>query len=149
LIAAVSVAALMTMAGAAFAYWELIGSGSASAASGSLGSLAVTAFSGGDAPSSSLLPGGSSDVVLRLNNTNAFAVTVTGISLNGTISATGGLGTCTTPGVTVTFPSTPSIVVTTGSHLIDLSGAASLSLTAPNGCQGATFEIPVLITYQK
>jgi hypothetical protein len=143
------VATLGMTAGVAFAYWALSGAGSASAASSSLGAVTVAAFTGGDAPSTSLLPGGSSDVVLRLNNTNSFPITVTAIALNGTIVATGGIGTCATTGVSVTFPSSPSINVASGSHLIDLSGAAAMSLASQTGCQGATFDIPVSISFQK
>ena len=61
-------------------------------------------------------------MVLRLNNTNSFPITVTAIALNGTITATGGIGTCATTGVSITFPSSPSINVASGSHLIDLPG---------------------------
>jgi hypothetical protein len=149
MVVASTLAALMTTCGVAFAYWALIGSGSASAASGAFGPVTVAAFSGGDAPTSALAPGGSSDVVLRVNNANAFPIVLTAVALNGTITASGGIGTCTTTGVTVNFPSNPSITVPGGSHLIDLAGAASMNLTAQNGCQGATFHIPVSITFQK
>jgi hypothetical protein len=61
-------------------------------ASGSLGTISVTAFSGGDNPTSELVPGGSSDLIVRIDNTNAYAVTLTAISLNGSITVSGSLG---------------------------------------------------------
>jgi hypothetical protein len=140
---------LGTTGGAAYAYWKTSGTGSASASTGSMAAVTVVAFTGGDAPTTALLPGGSSDVVLRVNNPNAYAVTLKAVSLNGSITAVGGIGTCTTTGVSTTFPSSPSIAVATGSHLIDLTGAASMSLTSQNGCQGAVFHIPISANFQK
>lgn len=141
--------ALGAWSGGAAAYWTNHGSGAASAATGTMSTVSVTAFAGGDAPSSSLLPGGSSDVVLRISNTNSYAVTLTAISLNGSVSATGGIGACSTPGVTTNFPSSLSIAVPAGSTLIHLSGAATMSSGSSTGCQGATFGIPVDVTFQK
>jgi hypothetical protein len=136
-------------AGSAFAYWRVNGTGGAAVSAGTLSAPTVQAFVGGDAPTSSLLPGGTSDVIVRVNNPNAYQITMTGISLNGTISAVGGIGTCTTTGVTTTFPSSLSVTVAAGSHLIDVSAAASMSDASPSGCQGATFEIPVAATFAK
>jgi hypothetical protein len=137
------------LSGSAAAYWTNHGSGAASGATGTMSTVTVTAFTGGDAPSSSLLPGGSSDVVLRISNTNAYAVTLTAISLNGSVTATGGIGACSTPGVSPNFPSSPSIAVPAGSTLIHLHGAATMSAGSSSGCQGATFEVPVAVTFQK
>jgi hypothetical protein len=141
--------AIFVAGAVAFAYWRTIGSGSASAVTGTLGSPTIQALTGGDAPVTALLPGGTSDVVLRVNNPNAYSLTITGIAQNGTITASGSLGTCTTTGVTTTFPSSPSIAVASGSHLIDLSAAAAMSTAPQNGCQGATFAIPVSVTFTK
>lgn len=141
--------ALGALSGTATAYWNTHGIGSASAATGTMAAISVTAFTGGDSPSSSLLPGGSSDVVLRINNANSYLVTLTAISLNGSISAAGGIGTCSTPGVSTNFPSSPSIAVPAGSTLLHLSGAAAMSAGSSSGCQGATFTIPVNVSFQK
>jgi hypothetical protein len=135
--------------GAAAAYWNTHGNGSASALTGTMAPVSVIAFTGGDTPSSSLLPGGSSDVVLRVSNPNSYAVTLTAISVDGSISATGGIGTCSTPGISTNFPSSPSIAVPAGSNLIHLSGAATMSAGASNGCQGATFGLPVSVSFQR
>src|SRR5665213_1248897 len=53
--------------GAAFAHWKVLGGGSASATSGSMAAVTVIAFIGGDQPATALLPGGTSDVVLRVS----------------------------------------------------------------------------------
>jgi len=135
--------------GAAYAYWNTLGSGSATATVANISTVSVAAFTGGDAPTTALLPGGSSDVVLRLNNTNSYAVTLSAISLSGSLTVSGGIGTCGTTGVTITFPTSPSIAVPAGSHLLDLSGAASMSTLSQTGCQGATFQIPVSVTFRK
>jgi hypothetical protein len=119
-------------------------------ASGSLGTISVTAFSGGDNPTSELVPGGSSDLIVRIDNTNAYAVTLTAISLNGSITVSGSLGACTASSVSTSFPSSPSInVAASSSQLIHLSGAISMSTSAPNGCQDATFAVPVSVTFEK
>jgi hypothetical protein len=149
LVLALACFGLFASAGTASAYWSATGSGSSAASTGTLSGVSVVAFIAGDAPGTSLLPGGTSDVMLRVTNANGYPVTLTAISTNGSITAVGGTGTCTTTGVSTNFPSNPSIVVLAGSHLIDMVGAASMSLTSMNGCQGAAFHIPVSATFQK
>ncbi len=135
--------------GAAFGLWNRGGAGAGGGGTGSLAPITVVAFTGGDSPAISLLPGGSSQVIVRVNNTNSFPVTLTVLTLNGAITANGGVGACTTTGVTVSFPTAPSVTVSPGSQLLRFTGAASMSLSAQNGCQGATFNIPVSATFQK
>jgi hypothetical protein len=138
---------LIIGATAAFAYWRTFGSGSASAVTSALGTPTIQALAGGDAPTTSLLPGATSDVVLRVNNPNAYTLTITGIAQNGAITTTA--GACTTTGVSTSFPSSPSIAVPNGTHLIDVSGAAAMSTASSNGCQGAMFNVPVSVTFAK
>jgi hypothetical protein len=133
--------------GAAFATWHSPGSGTGTGATGTLGPVTVIALVGG--PSSSLLPGATSDVVLEVSNANTYPVTLTSIAMTagGTVSASNGL--CTTSGVGIAFPSHPSISVPVGSSKVDLAGAASMSLASQNACQGNTFTFPVTVTFQK
>lgn len=133
--------------GAAFAKWKGHGSGSSSAATGALAPVSVVALMGG--PTSSLLPGGTSDVVLQVSNSNPYPVVLTAIAMTsgGSISASN--GACATSGVSLTFPSSPSISVPAGSSRVDLPGAASMSLASQNACQGNTFTVPVTVTFQK
>jgi hypothetical protein len=136
--------------GAASAYWSSIGSGSGPASTGTLQPVTVTAFVGGDAPSSTLIPGGSADVVLRVNNPNAYTVTLVSASGNGSITPDASHAACTTTGVTFSNQSgLSSPIAASGTTLVDLPGAASMGITSSNGCQGATFSIPVSITVQK
>src|SRR5207302_4720046 len=102
----VAVALTGALAGGVYAYWKTSGSGSGSASTGTLQPVTVAAFVGGDAPSSVLVPGGSSaDVILRVNNTNPFPVTLVSVTGNGTITADSGFSGCTTTGVTFTSQS--------------------------------------------
>jgi len=149
-----TVAALGTVGAAAtaWAYWQSSGSGAGAATTGTLAPVTVSAFTGGDANTAKLYPGGpAADVMLRVDNTNAYAVTLVGVALtaNSSITAVGGSGTCATTGLTFTAPSNPSIAVPPGSHLIRLASAATMGATSDNGCQGASFHIPVTITVQK
>jgi hypothetical protein len=112
--------------------------------------VTVSALVGGDTPSSRLYPGGpAADVILRVNNPNAFTVQVFSVAANGGITADVSHAGCTTTGVTFTPPSNPSITVPAGSSLVHLSGAASMSTASVSGCQGATFSIPVTLTVHR
>ena len=134
---------------AVFAFWTTGGGGTVSATGGSLRPVTVTAVIAGDAPASRLLPGGSADVILRVDNQNTFAVTLTNATFSGSPSVTGGSG-CTSANAGVTFATQTglSIAVPAGSSLVHLPGAASMALSSANGCQGATFSMPVSIRVQ-
>lgn len=136
--------------GAAFAYLATSGAGSGAGTTTSLQPVTVAAFVGGDAPSSLLYPGGSADVILRVSNPNAFSVTLVSVSGNGTIAADAGHPLCTTTGVSFTNQSGLSVTIPPNGGgnpaLVHLAGAASMSTASSNGCQGATFSIPVSIT---
>lgn len=134
-------------AGGAYAYFTSSGSGSSSASANSLTPVTVTAFAGGDAPTSALLPGGSGDVILRVNNSNGQAVTLTSVTGSGPITADSAHAGCTTPGVSFTTQSGLSMTIgASGTTLVHLPAAVSMSTASSNGCQGATFSIPVSIT---
>jgi hypothetical protein len=136
------------LAAGAYAYFASTGSGQASASTGSLQPVTVTALAGAT-PASSLLPGGTGDVVLRVNNPNSYAVTLTSVTGNGTITADAGHPSCTTTGVSFTGQTALNTTIAASSTtLVHLPGAASMSTASSNGCQGATFSIPVSITVQ-
>ena len=145
----IALAATVVAAVAGVASWTAAGHGSGTASTGALQTVTVAAFVGGDAPSSQLLPGGTADVILRVNNPNTYAVTLVSVSGNVSIMPDGSHSSCTKTGVTFTNQTSLSINVPTGSSLIDLSGAASMDSTSSTGCQGATFSIPVAITVHK
>lgn len=136
-----------TSAGAAYAYVTAVGSGTGAASTGTMQTVTVTALLGGDTPSSKLYPGGpAADVVLRVNNPNSYTVQITGVAANGTITADAGHSGCTTTGVTFTPPTNPTITVGSGSSLVHLSAAATMSTSSVSACQGATFSVPVTVT---
>ncbi len=146
-IALCGLVAALAMGGAAYAYVSAAGSGSGSGTAGTMQTVTVSAFVGGDTPTSALYPGGpTADVILRVNNPNSFSVQLFSISGNGAITADASHSGCTTTGVTFTPASNPNVTIPAGSSLVHLSGAASMSTASLSACQGATFTIPVSIT---
>ena len=148
-IAGLAIAVIAASCGIAFAYWGSQGSGTGSAATGTM-TIHVDAIQGTDANGSSLVPGGSGDVIVRVTNPNSFSVHVTAISGNGAPTAS---NLCTPTGVTFTSPtdySAAAFTMTAGqTTLFRLVGAAGMSLSSASSCQGATFTIPVSVTVQK
>ena len=134
--------------GAAFAYFTSSGNGSGAASTGTL--QAVTIASTGSV-SSPLLPGGpAGNVTVEIANPNPYSVTLVSVNGNGTINTDGGHLSCTTTGVTFTNQ-TPNINIPANqtAYPVDLTGAISMSAAASNGCQGATFSVPISITVDK
>lgn len=140
-----TVAAAMTLpTGIAHAYLTTKGTGAGSATSGTISALTgLTAT-----PSGTLIPGGTGALVVRVTNPNSLPVTVTTVSGNGSITATGALGTCTSPAVTLTTPTAglPATIAPGATATITLTGAITMGTAAQSGCQGATFDVPVLLT---
>ncbi|HEU5001279.1 MAG TPA: hypothetical protein VFW71_00680 [Actinomycetota bacterium] len=140
---------MLLSAGAARAYFSGSGSGTGTASVGTMQAVTVAAYTG-ETLTSQLYPGGpAADVVLKVTNPNNFTVTVTSVTAGvGPITADGSHPACTTTGVTFTAPGTVNLAVpanTTGA-VFHLPGAAAMSTASSNGCQGATFSIPVQIT---
>lgn len=150
-IALLSTGAVVCTGGAAFAVWSANGSGTGSAAASTSQALTTTAST---AAGTALYPGGTGDLRITYSNPNPFPVTVTSLALTsgGVITAAGGIGTCTTTGVSLTSPQTVSHLVpaktgsTNGSAAFTVAGALSMNNSSDNGCQGATFTVPVTIT---
>lgn len=136
--------------GAAYASFTAGGSGSGTAPTGTMQPVTVSAFTGGDLPSSTLIPGGTADVIVRVTNPDASAVQVYSVAANGAITADPAHAACTTTGVTFTAPTSPlspTVSVPANSSLLfHLAGAAAMSLASESACQGATFQIPVTLT---
>jgi hypothetical protein len=136
-------------AGAAYAYLTGSGSGSGSASTGTMQTVTITATAG--SPTTPLLPDGTGDVVLQVDNPNGFAVTLVSVIGSGTISADSEHSGCNPSVVTFTNQTglSVSIPASSSGYQVDLAGAASMSSSAANACQGATFSIPVTIAVQK
>ncbi|BCW38221.1 hypothetical protein StoSoilA2_42770 [Arthrobacter sp. StoSoilA2] len=140
-------------AGTAYAYWATTGIGSGSATNGTMQTVTVDALIPGDTLQTSLVPGGSADVILRATNPNSHAVTVYGIAANGAVTADAAHPGCTTTGVTFTPPAAPLpqpvTIQANTSILLTLEGAASMSAASLSACQGAQFNVPVTLEVRK
>lgn len=149
LVALLCLLTTLASAGTARAYFSSHGSGTGHGSTGTMQPVTVAAYVN-ESFTTKLYPGGpAADVVLKVTNPNNFAVTVTSVVAGvGSIVADVSHPSCTTTGVTFTAPGTVSLAVpasTTGA-VFHLPGAASMSTASSNGCQGATFSIPVQIT---
>lgn len=140
-------------AGTAYAYWSSDGSGGGSGDAGDMKTVTVDALVPGDTPASTLIPGGTADVVLRVTNPNPYPVQVYSVTSNGTATADDAHPSCTTTGVTFAgAPGPLSLAVSialNSSTLVTLPGAASMDATSQSACQGATFHLPVTLAVRK
>jgi hypothetical protein len=149
-IALLTIVASLTLVGLVYAAWTTNGAGSGYAKAGTAQSLTTIDVSA--STSATLYPGVSGDVLLKMDNPNPYAVTVTAVSGSGSITADAGHAGCTTTGVSFTNQSSLSLVVPAKVGAVDgtlqttLTGAASMSNASLNACQGATFTIPVTLT---
>ncbi len=141
----VATAVVAVAAGTAAAYWITTGTGTATAQAGTAQNPTTSAVA---VTSGLLVPGGSGDVFIKVNNPNAYAVRLTAVTGNGTITAAGGSGTCTTTAVTFASqaPTSNNTIAAGGSATFTFSGAVAMGSNPDNGCQGATFTIPVTVT---
>jgi hypothetical protein len=141
--------AVMTMVmalaavGLVYAAWTTTGAGSGYAKAGTAQALTTVDVSASTV--ATLYPGGpAGDVLIRISNPNSYPVTVTGVAGSGAITPDSGHASCTTTGVSFTDKTGLSIAVAAGGQTTaTLSGAASMTNASVNGCQGATFTIPV------
>jgi hypothetical protein len=142
---------LLVLGAVSFVYaaWTTDGNGDAYADAGGAQSLSTIDVSASVATlPDALYPGTDGDVLIQVHNPNSFAVIVTRVTSNGTVTASGGIGTCSTTGVSLNSPVTTAIEVPAESNSAEttLSGAVHMSSASENGCQDATFTIPVSLT---
>jgi len=132
-----------------YAAWVTNGTGSVYAEAGEAQSLStidvsasVTSLPG------ALYPGTDGDVLIQVHNPNPFPIEVTQVAANGAVTASGGIGTCTTTGVSLNAPVATAIEAAAESNSAEtaLSDAAHMSSASEDGCQNATFTIPVTLT---
>jgi len=138
-------ALLVLVAGAALAYWTISGSGTAAASTSGTAALTLSPAT----PTAGLYPGGQAAVVTTVTNPNASTVRIGSLALDssqgsggfgvdaahpGCAVSTLGFTTQTNGGAGWTVPGNGSLPLT-------LAGAVSMSTSAANGCQGATFTV--------
>ena len=134
--------------GAAYAYWTSSGQGSGVASVGS--PVTVHIIPATATPTNTLIPGGTSDLTLTLNNPNSFAVTLVGIAQNGNGPDPGSGCTASNSGVSVPSQTGLSIPVASGASVnITIPNGASMSAASASACQGKQFNLPVNLTVQR
>ena len=144
------IAAVFAVVGLVYAAWTTNGTCNGYAKAGTSQALSTVDVSA--STTATLYPGVSGDVLIKLDNPNPYAVTVTGITGNGAITADAGHSGCTTTGVTFTNQTGLTLTIPAKSGGVDgtlqstLTGAAAMSNASLNACQGATFTIPVTLT---
>ena len=140
--------------GAAFGFMVSTGSATASAAVGSMQTVTLTAVT--DTPTTPLVPGGTGDVVVSVDNPNHFRVSVTSLTFEsgGSITFDAGHAGCSSTDskgvVSLSVPAgdLPHAVAASTSTTIHLANAVTMNPTATSTCQGATIYIPVVLTVE-
>ena len=145
-IAVVTTMTALVVVGLVYAAWTTNGTGSGYAKAGTAQALSTVDVSA--STTATLYPGGpAGDVTIRISNPNSYPVTVTGVSGNGSVTPDSGHASCTTTGVSFTNQTGLTIAVpANGATTHTLTGAASMSNASVDGCQGATFTIPVSLS---
>lgn len=143
-IGSVAFAVVMLVGGIANAMWAARGAGSGRAAASPGVSVSVTASTG----SAELYPGYSSgDATFTLTNTNPYAVTFTDMATVGTAISSNPTD-CPNLNVTAVGKSGIDLVVAANSTSapVTITDVVTMISTAPNGCQGKTFDIALTLT---
>ena len=146
---AATVAAIGVGSGIAYGVWTVGGSGSGSGAATIANSLTLTALT----PSGSaatLYPGGpAGSVYFQVANPNPFAVTITGLAWGTPVSTNTSSCASANVGLDAAAPTTVSISIpanATAGTAYQVPGVLDMAHSAPNGCQGVAFDIPVTAT---
>ncbi|HKN56443.1 MAG TPA: hypothetical protein VJX66_28390 [Amycolatopsis sp.] len=136
--------------GIAVAAWTSSGSGTATAKAGTAAAPTTGTIDGSAITTGLLYPGGPLGTVkLLVNNPNPYPVVVTRVAAGtGAPTGSGGSGTCTQNGVAFNTqnPVSGNAVPANGNATITLTSSVNMSAASDDGCQGATFSIPVTVT---
>jgi hypothetical protein len=139
---AVVIAALIG-GGVVAALWSANGSGSGTSKAVTAASVTVNAATG----AADLYPGFTGgDVFFTLTNPNPYPVTFTSMT-PGAVTSSNPVG-CPAANVTVATASSLSLAVGAGatSGTLSISDVVTMVAGAPDGCQGATFTIPLTLS---
>jgi hypothetical protein len=143
------VAAILVTCGVALAVWTVGGAGSGAGAATVAQSLTISAFTPTGA-GATLYPGGpAGQVYLTVANPNPFAVTITGFSWGTPTSTNPAACSSANIGLDSGAPTTASISIPANAlagTVYQINGVLDLAHSAPNGCQGVAFDIPVTVT---
>jgi len=148
--AAAGLAAIVATAGIAFAAWSAHGTGTAAGGAAVANNLVITAISPSGA-AANLYPGGPAGwVYYTPTNPNPYAVVITGYQWGTPVSTNP--TACPSSNITLdaSAPTTDNFVVPantpTGALAHQVFNVLDLSHSAPDGCQGVTFVVPLTIT---
>jgi hypothetical protein len=143
LVALAALTALTVGIGVAYAVWTVGGAGSGTATAPSAQPLTTSVAT----TSAQLYPGiTGADLFLTVNNPNPFPVSVTSVNADGdAVPDAAHAAGCVSTGVTFTTQATAQTIPANGSLSFTVPGVA-MSNASDNGCQGATFTIPVTFT---
>jgi hypothetical protein len=150
LLAALLVILGIPVGGVAWSFWTAGGSGAGSGANGTLTAISLSPGT----PTATLFPGGSTNVVLTATNTNTAAVRIGSLALDpsqgtGGFAVDAGHSGCSVAALSYTTQTNggsgwtvpKKVGAVNGTLAITLTNALSMSGTAANGCQGATFTV--------
>src|SRR5213593_4396428 len=131
--------------GVTYGSWTISGTGNGYSKAVTAQSLTTVDVSG--SATAQLYPGGTGDLIVRASNPNPFAVTITAVSGNGTITSDKGASCNASTGVTYTDTTGLSQAVAAGgAATFTLANKVSMSNASDNACQGAIFTVPISIT---
>jgi hypothetical protein len=143
IVAGVVIGGAVSAAGTAYALWSSTGTGSGRAATLSAQTVTVTAVTG----TADLYPGATGQLSFTLTNPNPYPVTFTAMT-PGTVTSSNP-AQCPSSNLTVgTFASGLSLTVAANatSATLSIPAAATLALSAPDGCQNKTFDVVLTLT---
>jgi hypothetical protein len=146
ILAAITALAVCIGGGAAYGYFTPTGSGTGAARTATMATVTLASITS-ETPNTLLEPGSTGEVIVKVTNPNSYTVHLVSVLASGTIGVSGGSG-CTSGNSGVTFTNQPVLsiaIAASTTTLVRLAGAAAMSPSSANGCQGATFSIPVTI----
>lgn len=136
-------------AGVVIASWSASGSGTGVGAALSAQALTAPAPTIGS-NGASLYPGGpAGKVFIQITNPNPYNVVVRGVTWGAPVSQS--LSACPSSNVVVdagapTSIGSPTIPANSTSSNIQVLGVLDMASSAPDSCQGVTFDVPVTLT---
>lgn len=131
-------AGAVIVAGVAYAAWTSTGAGSGSVTS----TTSVNSTIGSDTTGTPLYPGAAKTFTVTINNPNAYPVVVNSISAGSSTATAGG---CAAGTVTSAAVNNPGSTIAAGGNAV-YTLTATMSGTATDACQGATFTLPLTAT---
>lgn len=146
ILSASAVAAVAVNAGAAWAYWKVSGSGTATS---SVGSIAALRASGTPAHNAPLFPGVTRGMRVTVTNPNSFLVRLSRIERStAPVVVDKAHDDCVHSGVQLAAASYPVTwdVPANETRSFTLPDAITMTDASDSACQGATFRLPVLVT---